>query len=205
MQRLLLAILASVLVSSCAFAPMNSAKTARSINKEETLVDFGFSPFPYATLSSGLAEKLTVSGSIEQQLYPLVAAALKYSFIDRPQDFSLAFEAGASLGMGIAKSYSAFGGPIASWKKNWFEIYFYPKINFVHFDKLELSAEDKEDLFISEVDPGAVTYLLNALGTTWWVKPSFGLNVELKYLILLSNPGDVKHDLIPSVGFMIGF
>jgi hypothetical protein len=192
-------------IASCAFAPMNSSKTARAIPEDETLVDFGFSPFPYATLASGLADKLTLSGSIEQQLFPLVAVALKYSFLDRNEGFSLAAELGTSLGMGVVKSYSGFVGPIFSWKKNWFEIYLYPKYNYVHFDKLELSDGDKADLFIDAIDPGSISYLLNALGSTWWVTPEFGLNLELKYFVLLSDPGEVRHNIIPSIGFMLLF
>lgn len=204
-MRRVLAILCLLILSSCAFAPMNSSKTARAIPKDKTLVDFGFSPFPYATISSGLADRVTVSGSIEQQLFPLVAAAIKYSFSEKQEGLMLAFEGGASLGMGVVKSYSGFGGPILSWKKNWFEAYFYPKFNYVHFDKLELNSEDRDDLFVDEVDPGSMSYLLNALGVTWWINPSFGINTEAKYLVILSKPGEVKHDLIPSVGFMIGF
>ena len=192
-------------IASCAFAPMNSSKTARAIPKEETLVDFGFSPFPYATISSGLADRITVSGSIEQQLFPLIAAAMKYSFSSKEEGAALALEAGGALGMGVVKSYSGFGGPIVSWKKNWFEIYFYPKINFVHFDKLELSNADKDDLFINDIDPGSITYILTSLGTTFWIKKTVGLNIEAKHFTLLSKPGEVKRDIIPSVGLMIAF
>lgn len=194
-----------IILSSCAFAPMNSSKTARAISEDQTLVDFGFSPFPYATISSGLAKRVTVSGSIEQQLFPLIASAIKYSFSDKQEGFALAVEGGASLGMGVVKSYSGFGGPILSWKKNWFEAYIYPKFNYVHFDKLELSQSDRADLFVSEVDPGSMTYLLNAVGVTWWINSNFAINTEAKYLVILSKPGEVKHDLIPSIGFMIGF
>ncbi len=205
MRQNILFLVLALYLSSCAFAPMNSSKTARSIPKDETIVDFGFSPFPYGTISSGLAPKLTLSGSIEQQLFPLVAAALRYSFIDRSQGFSLAFELGTSLGMGIAKSYSGFGGPIFSWRKDWLETYFYPKFTFVSLDKLELSSEDKDHLFVDSISAGEVSYLLNALGATWWVKPKIGLNLEIKYMVLLSEPGEVRHDIIPSIGFMIGF
>src|SRR5690606_17145161 len=128
-----------------------------------------------------------------------------YSFSEKQEGTVLALEAGGALGMGVVKSYSAFGGPILSYKKNWFETYFYPKINFVHFDKLELSSADRDDLFVTEFDPGAVTYLLNALGATLWIEQTVGLNVEAKHFILLSKPGEVKRDIIPSVGIMVLF
>ena len=184
---------------------MNSSKTARPLEKDNTMVDFGFSPFPYANLSSSISKRITISGSIEQQLFPLISAAAKYSFQDPRDGLSFATEIGGSLGMGIVKSYSGFGGPIVSWKKNKFEFYLYPKINFVYFDKLELSSADRNDLFINEIDPGSITYLLTALGTTFWFKENIGLNIEIKNFVLLSKPGEVKKDIIPSIGMMIGF
>ncbi len=194
-----------LLSSACAFAPMNSSKTARPLSDDKTMIDFGFSPFPYANLSKSVSNRFTVSGSVEQQLFPLISAAIKYSFQDSRDGFSFATEIGSSLGMGVVKSYSGFGGPILSWKKSKFEIYFYPKLNFVHFDKLELSSSDRNDLFINEIDPGSVTYLLSAIGTTLWIEENIGLNIEVKHFSLLSKPGEVKKDIIPSVGMMIGF
>ncbi|PIP90463.1 MAG: hypothetical protein COW01_10185 [Bdellovibrionales bacterium CG12_big_fil_rev_8_21_14_0_65_38_15] len=194
-----------LLVSSCAFAPMNSSKTARPLLEDKTMVDFGFSPFPYANLSKSVTKRFTISGSIEQQLFPLVSGAIKYSFQDSRDGFSFATELGGSLGMGVVKSYSGFGGPIVSWKKRKFEFYLYPKMNLVYFDKLELSNADRNDLFINEVDPGSITYLLTALGTTFWFEENIGLNIEVKHFALLSKPGEVKKDIIPSIGMMIGF
>lgn len=201
-----LKIIALVFISSsCAFAPMNSSKTARPLKEDQTMVDFGFSPFPYVNLSKSVSKRVTISGSIEQQLFPLVSGAVKYSFQDSADGFSFATEVGGSLGMGIVKSYSGFGGPIVSWKKKKFEFYLYPKVNFVHFDKVELSSSDKDDLFINEVDPGSITYVLTALGTTFWFEENIGLNLEIKHFALLSKPGEVKKDIIPSIGMMIGF
>lgn len=184
---------------------MNSSKTARPLGEEETIVDLGFSPFPYVNISSSASKRVTISGSIEQQLFPLVSGAIKYSFQDSRDGLSYATEIGGSLGMGVVKSYSGFGGPIVSWRKKKVEFYFYPKLNFVHFDKLELSSADRNDLFIDEIDPGSVTYLLSALGTTFWMEENIGLNLEIKHFSLLSKPGEVKKDIIPSIGLMIGF
>lgn len=194
-----------LLLASCAFAPMNSSKTARAIAPKTTQVDFGFSPFPYATVASGLVDRVTVSGSVEQQLFPLIAGAIKYSFSEKQDGLSFAVEGGASLGMGIVKSYSGFAGPILSWRKDWFELYLYPKYNYVHFDKITLSDADRDDLFLNEVDPGSISYLLTSLGTTLWIKETVGLNIEVKHFALLTKPGEVKHDLIPSIGMMIAF
>ncbi len=194
-----------LMTSACAFAPMNSSKTARPLSDDQTMVDFGFSPFPYANLSKSVTNRVTVSGSVEQQLFPLISGAIKYSFQDNRDGVSLATELGASLGMGVVRSYAGFGGPIVSWKKGSFETYLYPKFNYVSFDKLELSNADKNDLFINEVDPGSVTYLLTALGTTYWFKENIGLNIEAKHFTILSKPGEVKKDIIPSIGMMIGF
>lgn len=184
---------------------MNSSKTARPLEEDKTMVDFGFSPFPYANLSKSVSRRFTVSGSIEQQLFPLVSGAIKYSFQDPRDGLSFATEVGGSLGMGIVKSYSGFGGPIMSWKKKKVEFYLYPKVNFVYFDKLELSSSDRNDLFINDIDPGSLTYILTALGTTFWFKENIGLNLEIKHFALLSKPGEVKKDIIPSIGMMIGF
>ena len=92
-----------------------------------------------------------------------------------------------------------------SYKNLKWEFYLYPKLNNVHFDKLELSQADRDDLFINEVDPGSITYLLTALGTTYWFKHSIGVNLEIKHFAILSNPGEVKKDIIPSIGMIIGF
>mgnify|MGYP003639361820 CR=1 FL=1 len=204
MKLLVVCVLFSVL-TSCAFAPMNSSKTARPVSIDETYVDFGFSPFPYANISSGISDRFTVSGSVEQQLFPLISSAIKYSFSDDRDGLSYAVEVGGSLGMGVVRSYSAFGGPLMSYKHLKWEFYLYPKLNNVHFDKLELSQADRDDLFINEVDPGSITYLLTALGTTYWFKDSIGVNLEIKHFAILSNPGEVKKDIIPSIGMIIGF
>lgn len=204
-MKILNILLTTLIISSCAFAPMNSSKTARPVPTDTTLVDFGFSPFPYANISSGLTDRFTVSGSVEQQLFPLISSAIKYSFSDERDGLSYAVEFGGSLGMGIVRSYSVFGGPILSHKSKKWEFYLYPKLNNVHFDKIELSQADRDDLFISEVDPGSITYLLTAVGTTYWMKELLAINFELKHFAILSKPGEVKKDIIPSIGLIIGF
>ena len=204
-MRNIIFIFMALSLASCAFAPMNSSKTARPISQDTTFVDFGFSPFPYANISQGISDRFTASGSIEQQLFPLASASIKYSFSDKKEGMSIATELGGSLGMGAVKSYSGFGGPILSWKRKKIELYLYPKFNYVSFDKLNLSSSDRDNLFVTDIDPDSITYLLTALGTTYWFKEMLGVNLEIKHFTILSKPGKVKKNIIPSIGLIIGF
>ena len=171
-----------LIFTSCSFAPLTSTKTARSLGEGKWEVSTGFSPALNVNVGKGITEKVDAGIIVEQQFSPVVALWGKYSFSTSAEDSAFAAYGGVFKGSGTSDSSGFFFGPVASYKKKWFEIYFLPVFNYVKWEAGSLTLEDQDDSFFDEINwqSSSLKYMQYTLGVNFWFTEGFALNISGK-------------------------
>lgn len=200
MRILLLSFLITIFAGACAFAPITTTNSARSLGKSNMQIDVGFSPAPFVSFGYGFTQNFDAGILYEEQLAPLLGLWGQYSFINNPEKWSLALYGGVAAGSGLQNSTSYFIGPIVSYKKKWFETYLTSKYNYVDFKARDLTADEQDDFFIDSIDTWNISYIQTTLGMNFWFSDKFALNISAKHFYLLNSDANTDVEIVPGLG-----
>lgn len=166
-----------ILLNGCAVAPFATDHSGATLGEGKNAIDTGFSPAPYFQYGRGISDKFDLAGGIEVQLGYSVFMYGKYNlYTKHTNGLSLSMLGGAGLGFSYISSKFIFTGPIASYRKNAFEIFLHPRYNVLMYDKFSLT-DDRVKGF--DVDGGSFDYFLLAAGAQYYFTPSFALGLSV--------------------------
>lgn len=183
--KYLLLLSMTFLLQSC-FAPLSNDYTARTVGKNKWDASAGISVAtigsgayqPYVRINYGLTDNLDVGVIGETgNLETAVGLRGKYAFMNNPEGFSWGLVGSA----GYAEGIYAYGGPIASYKINWWEPYGIARINY-------------NSAYVGGV------YGQFTLGNTLWMTKKLGFTINANYLI-----GDAIDDFQGTAGLAYRF
>ncbi len=182
-------------------APFTSPKSGRSLGEKNWEITSGFSPAPTFSVARGFSENFDAGALAEYQLFPQVAVWGKYSLINTDKrDYAVALYGGLFQALDLAESQGFFAGPIISYKKKWFETYFVIRYNYVDWDPIKLTANDKDDSLFDSVDwdAGSLDYMQYTFGMNFWFTDGFALNLSGQYWSFFEN-GVHTDSVIPGI------
>ena len=205
MQRIILAV-ASVLVSSCALAPLTSTKNARSLGKGNWEINSGLSPAFTFTAGRGMTDAFDLGATLEFALEGTTALWGKYSFSESNAPSALALYGG---GFDSSGGRGFFLGPVVDFQARWFQAYLIPKYNYVDWDISRSKANESSSIidFFADGLTGSHHYMQMVLGTNFWFTKGFGLNLNAYFLHSLSGSSrlEFKNDALGGAELMFRF
>jgi hypothetical protein len=176
----------SLLLCSCAVAPLSNHVTARTNGKGQSLASAGGTIgvgntgwLPSLKYSVGLDDNLDVGFQYEVIEYGIWG---KYAFVNRPEGLSFAALAGTGISF---EGFYAYGGPVVSWKKGWFEPYFLTRFNYVDYQEAKIALASVGEF---NVPPGTYRYLQHTLGFLIWPMDWFGFGLEGSAFTTIHSP-----------------
>lgn len=202
-----------LLLTSCSIAPMMTTRNARTLGEgnNKMQVSPGF-PVLGVSYERGLTENWDMGLAAELQLGTVYSAFTKYAFINSEDGFSLAASAGGFYGNSIADvdSRGFYVGPVASWRKDWFEVFLFPRYNYVHWEgfDVETNSSDTDELFF-DLKPNGTSYSFRYmqfdLGFNFYTgsRFHFGLGASYIYFLDTSDIDGANGFWLPE--FMIGW
>jgi hypothetical protein len=196
----IIAILSVILIQACALAPIHGLNTARSvgIDKSETRVNVLPIGIGY---TKGVTENwdLGMQGEF-QAITPLGSVYTRYSFINQPENFSIAGWTGAFYGLDQAHSRGFFVGPIFSYKKSWFEVFVAPRLNWVYWSAWSTNPENT--IFRFEADKTKLYYLQTSAGFNLSINERVSINLGAHFLTFIDPHSNSKNTtgILPAIG-----
>jgi hypothetical protein len=179
-----------VLISAgCSLAPMTTPRSAQTIGENKNRIEFLPLPVLGVNYQRGITPNLDAGFALEQQLAPLASGFFKYAFINQPENFSLAALGGVFYGSGLVESKGFYLGPITSYRKKWFEVYFHPRYNYVQWDGSDLSNDEDDSLVIDIIKSASkvtLQYLQADIGMSFYTSPRYHIGLGASYLYFFS-------------------
>ena len=205
MQKIILAV-ASLLVSSCALAPLTSTKNARSLGKGNWGINSGFSPAFTFTAGRGMTDAFDLGATMEIALEGTTSLWGKYSFSESSAPSAFALYGGGFRSSG---GRGFFLGPVADFQVKWFQAYLIPKYSYVDWDISRSKANNSSSIFdfLANDLTSHHHYIQMILGTNFWFTESFGLNLNAYFLHSLSGSSglEFKNDALGGAELMFRF
>lgn len=212
MKRSILFLLLAV-IAGCSIAPMMTTRNARTLGEGGNKMQVSPAlPVLGVSYERGLTENWDMGLAAELQLGSVYSAFTKYAFINTEDGFSLAMSGGGFYGSSIAdvKSRGFYAGPVVSWRKDWFEVFLFPRYNYVHWQGFDIEQDESEtDDLAFDLKPNdssySFRYLQVDLGFNFYTNARFNLGVGASYIYFLDSD-DVDGDngfWLPE--FMIGW
>jgi hypothetical protein len=179
-----------VLICGCSLAPISTPRSAQSLGKNKNKIEvMPIIPVLGFNYQRGISENLDLGFSIEQQLAPVASGFFKYSFINQPQDFSLASTGGLFYGSGIVNTKGLHLGLITSYRKKWFEAFLYPRYNHLQWDGSNLTSDQEDSLVIDIINYTSkmtIQYAQIDIGFNFYTSSVFNFGFGASYLYFLS-------------------
>jgi hypothetical protein len=171
----------------CAVAPLSNHVTARTNGEGGSLLSAGSTIgvgdsgwLPSLKYSIGLSDDFDLGFQYEVIEY---GAWAKYALINNKEEgFSLAALGGTGLSF---EGYYFYGGPVVSYKMDWFEPYFISRFNYVKFPQPKISIATIGEFSVA---PGTYRYFQHTLGFMAWPLQWLGLGLEASVFGIVKSP-----------------
>lgn len=194
-MKLIVSLLTLTLLASCSIAPMMTTRTARTLGEGNNKMQVSpGTPVLGVSYERGLSENWDMGLAAELQLGAVYSAFTKYALINSDDGVSLALSGGGFYGSSIAdvNSRGFYAGPLLSWRKDWFEVFFFPRYNYVHWDGFDIEADESEtDDLAFDIEPSGTSYNFRYmqfnLGFNFYTNPRFNLGVGASYIYFLDS------------------
>ena len=204
-MRYFTSIVALLLCSSCAMAPLTSTKNARPLGAGNWEINTGFSPSYTFSAGRGMGDAFDLGATLELGLESTTALWGKYSLLGADGPAALALYGG---GFDSSGGRGFFLGPVVDYRKGWFEAYFIPKYNYVDWKAWDIENEEDDAIVrIAEGFEGHHDYMQLILGFNFWFTDGFGLNLNGQSFRSLSGSSSLefKDDTLVGAELMFRF
>ena len=184
-------ILSLLMMGSCAFAPMMSHRSGKTIGKDKNRIQAspGISVLG-VSYERGVSENWDMGASLEQQLGTVGSVFTKYALVNSEQGVSWAMSGGGFVGSGISNASGAYGGSVVSWRKDSFELFIFPRFNHVKWHGTDLSTSESDRLILDDIDDASdrsINYAQVSLGFNVYLERTFYMGFGASYFNFFHN------------------
>ena len=163
-----------LVLSSCSISPFHASTTGRTFGQGSGQFEVGnFSSSYYLKFVHGLSDNFDVGYFIEFGDYTTSGINLKYSVVNNPQGYALAFE--LLYGGDGDNEYTSFGAINSYNLGNGVEFFVNTRVNKINADKSSFSL-DKASGSI-ELKDYSTTYFYYAYGVNLWLTSNAGFSL----------------------------
>jgi hypothetical protein len=187
----------TLLLNACAFGPLVTHETARTVgeNRHELLGGYGNVGY-MVKWSYGVTKDIDLGFQIESMSIGLRG---KYAFINNERGFSLAAAAGVGNSIGGSHYY---GDLMTSYKAAWWEPYLNFRYVRVKTDPIEVRDKDNGPLDFT-INSLEYSYGQLFFGNRFWMTENWILSVEASSIVLHST--GIKMSSVAVIGAALGY
>lgn len=198
--KLLLVGIATSLLSACAFGPLVTHETARTVGRGNHEVLGGYGNAGYVIKwNAGITDDADLGIQLESLSIGLRG---KYAFVNNERGFS--FAAAAGLGSSIGGSHY-YGDLLGSYKNAWWEPYTTFRYVHVKTDPIEVKDKDPDGPFDFTISSYQYDYGQLFLGNRFWLTEKWILSVEASSIVLHSSGVDLSKVIVVGAAMGVKF